>query len=521
MIGAGLPHTIVRFRLLIGVVLAGTGLACAGGSRGTTVVNRGPSAAGPHEEANLHHNDERRSQTWEQRIVERNFIEGSILQMRGLYPEAIARYRIALQFAPRNSTIHFAIAKAYRLSGRSDSAVFHSELGVRIDSTNADAVEMLAELLRERGYPAASAAQYEALVRLDVDRLQARFELARMIESEDPSRAIHHLRYLAARLPDDDVVAFALADLQRNAKDTVGAVVTLVRLIDANPDDIDVSQAVVLYMLELGHMERMLPVAKRLSRSGQRSRADESLMDIVSATLQIGLERNDVGVRDWGRDLVGLLRDREWGDRSQMLAVAQLALMTDDSTNADALVARAIDSDAGDERVTSLLRSYVEQRRYKRAEALLQIAARSPGARSETYILLGIVERETGRLRDAERHFRRATAITQSASAYEELGWIRYLRGDFDGALRYIQRSLDLGGPNGRLCERLGLTYEARGEREKALDAYRLSLDLAPDNPHLRERIGTQPFDADVPSHSSTSSLEADEQQNRNSGPTP
>lgn len=441
--------------------------------------------------------------------------------MRGLVPEAIVRYKTALQYAPRYPAVHFALARTYRLIGQIDSAAYHAELCVRIDSTNADAVELLAELLRERGYPAAAASQYEALLRLDADRLQARFELARLIERDDPRRAISHLKYLADRVPDDDVVAFALADLLRDNGDTGSAIVPLLQLLDANRDDVALQESVLLYALDLGRMEQMLPVVARLTTSGRRAQADESLMAVVIASVHAaGTNRNE-SMRQWGLRLVGVLRDREWINPGHLLPVARLSLVMDDSIRADDLVARAIDGGVEDALIVPLLHAYLQERRFERAESLLRRAAQRPSPAPDVFVLLGIAERETGKLREGERHIRRALAIEQSPLAYEELAWLRYLRGDFESALRYIQRSLEMGGPTGRLFERMGAIHQARGDNEKAREAYSQSLRLQPDNPRLREVLRSSPFDGDSHPTSSVSRTEADEQQQKNTGPTP
>ncbi|HVZ38881.1 MAG TPA: tetratricopeptide repeat protein [Candidatus Kapabacteria bacterium] len=67
-------------------------------------------------------------------------------------------------------------------------------------------------------------------------------------------------------------------------------------------------------------------------------------------------------------------------------------------------------------------------------------------------------------------------------------GWIHYRLREYNEALRYIQRSVDIGGAGPDVYEHLGDTQLALGNRSEAREAYGRAVRLDPDNAELQRK---------------------------------
>lgn len=68
-------------------------------------------------------------------------------------------------------------------------------------------------------------------------------------------------------------------------------------------------------------------------------------------------------------------------------------------------------------------------------------------------------------------------------------GWIAYLEKDYDAAVKYLQRAVNVGGATADRLELLGDAYLAEGEKQKGRDAYERALRVAGENNEQKLRI--------------------------------
>jgi len=84
----------------------------------------------------------------------------------------------------------------------------------------------------------------------------------------------------------------------------------------------------------------------------------------------------------------------------------------------------------------------------------------------------------------------KAVAAEPENTAYmDTLGWIHFKKGNYDEALRYIQKAADTGNPDADVFEHLGDVYNALGEREKAKIWWQKALNEDPERRYLEDKI--------------------------------
>jgi tetratricopeptide (TPR) repeat protein len=94
---------------------------------------------------------------------------------------------------------------------------------------------------------------------------------------------------------------------------------------------------------------------------------------------------------------------------------------------------------------------------------------------------LGYMRADQGRnLKEAERMIREAVSYSPRQAAYlDSLGWVRYKRGDLDGAVKWLERAARARRPQDAIIlDHLGDACWRQGRREEAVTAWREAAGL-------------------------------------------
>lgn len=82
-------------------------------------------------------------------------------------------------------------------------------------------------------------------------------------------------------------------------------------------------------------------------------------------------------------------------------------------------------------------------------------------------------------LERAKKMSKLALGTDSTNAAYlDTYGWILFKLGDFDGAIKYIQKAIDTGDASAEVYEHLGDVLAQKGESRKAQEAYRKSIEM-------------------------------------------
>jgi len=111
------------------------------------------------------------------------------------------------------------------------------------------------------------------------------------------------------------------------------------------------------------------------------------------------------------------------------------------------------------------------------------IWSRSPSAGANLMLRQGTQYMNEGKHQDAEANF---DAVVELAPEFAE-GWnkratVRYLRGDYEGSIEDIKRTLALEKRHFGALSGLGQIYDSLNEKKAAIEAFRAALEL---NPHM------------------------------------
>lgn len=147
--------------------------------------------------------------------------------------------------------------------------------------------------------------------------------------------------------------------------------------------------------------------------------------------------------------------------------------------------------DPGDPRVPCALGElYRREGRYEKAIAALKEALRLKPGYGEALVNLGTVYLNMGRLPEAERCFRRALEDEQyptPQAAWTNLGLVRELRGDLQGAEEALLRALRLDPKFSVAHLNLGRVYLRKGDRERARLHLQEAARLPAPDPGIRQ----------------------------------
>lgn len=114
------------------------------------------------------------------------------------------------------------------------------------------------------------------------------------------------------------------------------------------------------------------------------------------------------------------------------------------------------------------------------------IWSRSPSAAASLMLRQGTQYMNEGKHEAAQNNF---DAVVELAPDFAE-GWnkratVRYLMGDYRGAIEDIKHTLALEGRHFGALSGLGLIYDSMDEKKAALEAFRAALEINPHSPDM------------------------------------
>ena len=133
--------------------------------------------------------------------------------------------------------------------------------------------------------------------------------------------------------------------------------------------------------------------------------------------------------------------------------------------------------------------------RYQQAETALAEMRRAidldPNhAEALNYLAYYYAERREN-LDEALLFAKRALALKAEAHILDTLGWVYFVRGDFDSARKFLAQAVEKAGDDPIVLEHYGDALQAKKAYKEAVVIYKRSLALQPDNTALRDKLKT------------------------------
>jgi tetratricopeptide (TPR) repeat protein len=427
--------------------------------------------------------------------MEHYFLEGSLLEMRERYEDAIREYSRALRFGTTPGAVHYAIAKCFRALGQDDSALVHAQESVRRDPRNIGAQLQYGELLLENGnfYPALE--QFEQIIGQEPNNSEVRYMLARMWQQRDPERAIMHYEYIRQNLGDNFDALLNLSELYLNHRHYNRAIDVMQQLLELGPVNPDIYRLLSdTYM----RAERFDEAIALIDDASERLASDSIVelyfidqFELVGERLEEHYEAPP-GLRSYVQALAARgpeILPGSWRIRFH----SGLALLhLDDSRRADSLIAFALrnKSVAADDWLAAA-KVYIGRKEYER---VLSVLGPTAGRYADSDVLrdIGVAYARTGRNDSAERYLRRSLDLDEAnAAAWAELGNM-YLRQErFGAGLASYEKAITFAPDNPQFQNDCAAILAERGiHLDRALTLAREALQAEPENEEFLATMG-------------------------------
>jgi tetratricopeptide (TPR) repeat protein len=134
-----------------------------------------------------------------------------------------------------------------------------------------------------------------------------------------------------------------------------------------------------------------------------------------------------------------------------------------------------------------------EMKRYPEAMDALVRASELDSAKADRFFWRGVIEDALKKSGDARRSFERTIALDDTSKlagkAHRQVGFYLLLDKDWSGAVRHLNRAVELDDKDVQAWVWLGQGYQNSGNREKAMEAYRKALALDPNQPDASKGI--------------------------------
>jgi len=195
-----------------------------------------------------------------------HFIEGTALDAKGSYAEAILEYQEALQAEP-NAAIFYAISKDYLLLNKFNRAVETAAEAVRLEQQNITYRENLGTIYFQASRPDLAIREYEEIVKIDSNYTAGWFTLAHLYKPSHPLKAIEIYEKLLGRDDGQLDILFQCAQLYFSLELYDEATVKYKRILELDP----------------GNKQLLKQLAKTYSKSGKPEQAQTILESMVAS----------------------------------------------------------------------------------------------------------------------------------------------------------------------------------------------------------------------------------------------
>lgn len=439
--------------------------------------------------------DSSRDALWNQKLGDRYFLEGSLLQMQERYAEAIVQYNRALRFMPPGySVTHFAIARCYLAMGIPDTAIVYGRQAVERDSNNVDARMQLADLMMANGRLGGAIREYEAVVRLQPGNLPARYSLARLYQWSEPARSVEHYEYLRRSVEESEEILLSLTELYINLTRYDQALDVMRELVMLVPGSADLHAMLVeIYVRAHRYDEAVQAVLD----AGEHILPTDSYIEFVAEQLDTvaGNVRasDDPDYHAYARALTDSLHARLPANWEIELHSGLVHYELGDDQTADSRLLHALsDQDATIDAWLETAIQYVNDGNSERAISFMLPTAAPHEDDYHVPYIIGYAFLLMNQLDSAERYLRRSVLLEEENS--EAWGHLAFIYNQQDRPAtsdNAYEHALEHDPYNPTLLNNYAYSLAERATRlEKALVMVEIALEMEPENESFLDTRG-------------------------------
>lgn len=441
-----------------------------------------------------------------------HFIQGNVAEQKGDYELAIQEYQDALIYDNKPG-LYYAIAKDYYQINKLSLALKNISQAVKMDSSNIDYLDLMANIYQSAQQGDSAAAAYEQIIKLDSTRTNAYYNLALIYEQSKPTEAIRTYDKLTNLIgPVWDVLA-RKAELYERLGKYDDAIKSVEGLLAIDPSNTNLQKLLLESYIKTGKNDTALAKintlllqypddADLLEKKAQilieqnkwQEAAEEYKLLIarpginIDSKIKIGTaflaqSTKDSGLIKQAEDIFKILdKDTTYWQVKVMLGEVYL-LEKNDSTafryfrkgielanwNADAWV-----------RLGGL---YFDRRKYQDAENLMKDAVIKFPNNFAINFILGLALSQQNKFSDASEYLKRSVDLnSKDLNALSAYGYALNQMKKPDEAIYYLKEALKISPDNVELLGTLGLIYNAQKRWKECDSTYKRALDIDSSN---------------------------------------
>jgi tetratricopeptide (TPR) repeat protein len=388
---------------------------------------------------------------------------GVLYYETGELEKAINAFEKSIEISPGFTSAHLALATLLQHTGRMEEAKRSYRNVLKLDPKNATALKDLIDMLFEEGDYEEGIEVLEPLQREGALDNTGRLTLGRFYyRAGRIEEALELFKGLADEFGDTALIMRVIAEIEIQRGHFRSAYQYLKGSIEEEPDN-------------FAHYIGLLLIAYGLA--GEAADPGE-VLDISPKEVSRYLESAE-------RTLKGDSAE----DNYLLGAVMRKAKRND---RAERLLLRAEEIEPTDRRtLLELATLYEEQSRFDEAlKRIMHLYEQDPGDASINNYYGYLLAEKGERLEFAEELLDRALAEEPDNGYYlDSLGWIRFKKGDFAGALSALLEAVSRVDDDPVIWEHLGRTYEMLERGGKAIEAYNRSIAIDPERKSAYEHL--------------------------------
>jgi tetratricopeptide (TPR) repeat protein len=451
-----------------------------------------------------------------------HFLQGSVLDQKGEYAQAVLEYQDALRLM-QDAAICHAIAKDYAILGKLDLAIQNGKDAVRLNPDNRTYRQTLAEIYLNAADVANSTKEYEELVKIDPQYRDGWQSLAHVQQLVNPEKALETYRQVVERFGPDEDAYYQIAHIYAALKKPDQAIVALRGLLEMDPGNFEVQKAIGDMYLQQDSVEAALTIYKQLTELhpqqlellGALAHAYLAAHDYEKAAQQfdVVLKKDSVSADDqirFGQMFLAFIEKdsavlpyalkmfekiqtaypSDW--RSYWFLGALYNLKQDDST-ALAYFGKVTEmAKWNPDGWISTASIYYDRNRFDEAVKVLTEAQRFVQDEFRVYFLLGVSHQRLHQTIDAASTLEKAVQLNdKSVEALSALGMVYDEMKRYEDSDSTYERALRLDPKNHLLLNNFGYSLAERGiQLERALAMSKQAVALQPTNQSYLDTYG-------------------------------
>ncbi len=376
-------------------------------------------------------------------IALQHFIDGSLLESKNQYAEAIIEFQDALRY-DKDPAIYYALAKDYSALNKPALAAEMANEAIKLDSANVTYRETLADIYVKAFQIDSAIAEYRDILKIDSTHVQSMFNIAQLLAPKYPLQSLEMYNKILQRNGPEWEVLFKVAELNSILHRYDKAAAAFEQMVKIDPSNVSLKQ-------NLGEMYiRSAQYDKALTLFNDLLESDTGNVELRGALAEIYLQQD------------------KWDKAREQFET----ILKDDSLTADTRFRIAV--------------AYLEQ---SQKDSTLLVNAKSqfvdflkhyPDDWRPMFYLgrLAILEKDDSA---AYQYFDKVTKVAGwNAEAWWYLGSILFDKKDFNQAVSVLEKARQIVPNDGGINFLLGYGYTRVDRNEDAIAPLQRAIEINP-----------------------------------------